>query len=84
MKYRKEQMNRIHRVEGQVRGVLRMMEQEKSCKEVVAQLSAVRSAMDRTAAAVVADNLKECLTNDSDSSVTNPVDEAVRLLVRSR
>jgi DNA-binding FrmR family transcriptional regulator len=87
MKYGKEQFNRIHRVEGQIRGVLRMMEQGKSCKEVVPQLSAIRNAVDRTAAVLVADNLKKCILEAQNHSGDYPeerMEEAVRLLVKSR
>ena len=87
MTYRKEQLNRLRRVEGQMRGVLRMIEEEKSCREVVAQLSAIRNAIDRSAAILVADNLKECLQeaqNHPEDSADHLVDEAVQLLVKSR
>ncbi|MDA6141614.1 metal-sensing transcriptional repressor, partial [Escherichia coli] len=57
MNYTDQTKNRLKRVEGQVRGVLRMMEEDKDCKDVVTQLSAVRSAVDRTIAQIVALNL---------------------------
>lgn len=47
MRYDDEVKKRLKRIEGQVRGVLKMMEEEQHCKDVVNQLSAVRSATDK-------------------------------------
>jgi DNA-binding FrmR family transcriptional regulator len=77
---------RLRRVEGQVRGVLQMMEDCKDCKEVVAQLSAVRGAVDKAIAYIVAGNLSECIARDQGSSqgTERLVHEAVELLIKSR
>ena len=61
MEYNKEIKNRLRRIEGQVKGVLSMMEQGKDCKSVVAQLSAARNAIDRAIAVIVSTNLENCL-----------------------
>ncbi|HLR74165.1 MAG TPA: metal-sensitive transcriptional regulator [Virgibacillus sp.] len=86
MEFTPEVKNRLKRVEGQVRGVLRMMEEGKECKDVISQLSAVRSAVDRSIAYIVAQNLKHCVQeqqeNGEDSS--DVVEEAIQLLVKSR
>ncbi|WNC14905.1 metal-sensitive transcriptional regulator [Brevibacillus brevis] len=77
---------RLRRIEGQVRGVLKMMDEQKNCKDVVAQLSAVRNATDRAIAQIVAENLQRCLL-DEQASGGDPgkmVKEAVELLVKSR
>ncbi|WP_232695490.1 metal-sensitive transcriptional regulator [Brevibacillus daliensis] len=77
---------RLRRIEGQVRGVLNMMEEQKSCKDVVAQLSAIRNASDKAIAQIVVDNLQRCLLEEKESSgnTDKMVEEAVRLLVKSR
>ena len=54
MTYDEDVMRRLKRMEGQVRGVLRMMEEGKNCKDVITQLSAVRSAADKAMAYIVA------------------------------
>ncbi|PEX82414.1 metal-sensitive transcriptional regulator, partial [Bacillus cereus] len=61
MEYKKNTKNRLKRIEGQIRGVLRMMEEDKDCKDIVTQLSASRSAIDRTIGLIVAENLEQCL-----------------------
>jgi DNA-binding FrmR family transcriptional regulator len=77
---------RLRRIEGQVRGVLKMMEEQKNCKEVVAQLSAVRNASDRAIAQIVAENLQRCLMEEEGAGKDpeKMVKEAVELLVKSR
>jgi DNA-binding FrmR family transcriptional regulator len=76
--------NRIKRMEGQLRGILNMMEEGKDCKEVVTQLSAVRSGVDKTIGVIVSDNLIECVKAAEDAEKEKLVSEAVNLLVKSR
>lgn len=87
MLYDKNVITRLKRIEGQISGILKMMEQEKSCQEVVNQLSAVRSAVDRTKATIVSINLQNCLKEQlSSGSMDNNdshLNEAVNLLVKS-
>lgn len=77
---------RLRRIEGQIRGVLRLMEEEKSCKEVVPQLSAVRNASDKAIAQIVAENLQQCILAEqaAGKDTGKAVQEAVELLVKSR
>lgn len=79
-------MNRLKRIEGQLRGVLRMMEEGKDCKEVITQLSAIRSGVDRTIGVIVTDNLLECIRDNEgdDDKVNEVVQEAITLVVKSR
>ncbi|WP_342505988.1 metal-sensitive transcriptional regulator [Sporosarcina sp. FSL K6-2383] len=86
MEYDNKVTNRVKRLEGQLRGILRMMEEGKDCKEVITQLSAVRSGVDRTIGVIVSENLVECVQNaEGDQSKMNEfVQEAVNLLVKSR
>ncbi|MBG9941667.1 metal-sensitive transcriptional regulator [Brevibacillus formosus] len=77
---------RLKRIEGQVRGVLKMMDEQKNCKDVVAQLSAVRNASDKAIAQIVAENLQRCLLEEQavGGDTSKLVKEAVELLVKSR
>jgi DNA-binding FrmR family transcriptional regulator len=86
MEYPQEIKNRLKRIEGQVRGVLKMMEDEKDCKDVITQLSAVRSAVDRSIGYIVAKNLEVCLIEQQKSgeNAEDVIKEAVNLLVKSR
>jgi DNA-binding FrmR family transcriptional regulator len=84
--YNDDIKKRLRRIEGQVRGVLRLMDEGKSCKEVVNQLSAVRNASDRALAQIVAENLQQCLleAQETGQSTEKMVQEAIELLVKSR
>ncbi|WP_426332632.1 metal-sensitive transcriptional regulator [Paenibacillus silvae] len=78
---------RLRRIEGQVRGVLRLMDEGKPCKEVVAQLSAVRNASDKALAQMVAENLQHCIMAEQEAGNKDTdklVKEAIELLVKSR
>lgn len=78
--------NRLKRLEGQVRGVIRMMEEGQHCKDVVTQLSAVRSAVDRSIGYMVAKNLETCIreANDQGKTAEDAIQEAVNMIVKSR
>ena len=59
-------INRIKRAQGQLAGVLRMMEDGRSCDDVVTHLAAVSRALDRAGFAIVATGMRQCLTNSVD------------------
>lgn len=85
MEYNDAMKNRVKRLEGQLRGILKMMEEGKDCKDIVTQLSSSRSAIDRTIGLVVSSNLVECIReSDENKSTENSINEAVQLLVKSR
>ncbi len=56
-------INRIKRAQGQLAGVLRMLEEGRECEDVVTQLAAVSKALDRAGFAIVATGLQQCLTD---------------------
>ncbi|MEV6066053.1 metal-sensitive transcriptional regulator [Nocardia sp. NPDC052001] len=55
-------LNRLRRAQGQLTGVISMIEQGRDCKDVVTQLAAVSRALDRAGFKIVASGLRECLT----------------------
>lgn len=65
MQYQKssELITALHRIEGQARGIERMIENGQPCDEVVRQISAMRNAADRLSHRVVASNLRACLND---------------------
>ncbi|MFC4022865.1 metal-sensitive transcriptional regulator [Oceanobacillus longus] len=86
MKYDDKMKNRLKRIEGQIRGVLKMMDEDKDCKDVVTQLSAAKTALDRTSALIVSKNLEQCIREEQSNgeSAETVINEAVNLLVKSR
>jgi len=53
----------MKRVDGQLRGVLKMMEDGKECEDVIHQLSAIRNAVDRIIVNVVGADMSKCLVD---------------------
>ncbi|MBO0424910.1 MULTISPECIES: metal-sensitive transcriptional regulator [unclassified Enterococcus] len=80
----KDILNRLKRTEGQLRGIQKMIEDEKECVDVITQLSAVSSGVNRIMGIIVAENLKNCLENpDSDTETQKQkIDQAVQLIVK--
>lgn len=86
MQYTDALINRLKRVEGQIRGVQSMMTDEKDCKDVVTQLSAIRSAVDKAIAAIVVENLEDCIRKEvaGEGRSHDVVEQAMELLLKSR
>ncbi len=68
-------LNRLRRAYGQLAGVISMIEQGRDCKDVVTQLAAVSSALDRAGFKIVATGLRECMTGDT-ANGKEPMTEA--------
>ncbi len=54
-------INRLSRIEGQVRGVSKMIEEERYCIDVLTQIRAVRAALARVEATLLKDHLSHCI-----------------------
>ncbi len=68
---RKAVLVRLKRIEGQVRGIQRMVEKGSPCVEILTQVAAVTAAMKRVGRVAVQAHLEECLKNQGGSAVTN-------------
>ena len=58
-------LNRLRRAQGQLTGVISMIEEGRDCKDVVTQLAAVSKALDRAGFKIVATGLRECATGST-------------------
>lgn len=56
-------INRLRRANGQLAGIIRMLEEGRDCEDIVTQMAAVGKALDRAGFGLVASSLKECLTS---------------------
>ena len=56
-----ELRKRLARVEGQVRGVTRMVEEDRYCIDVLTQISAIQAALDKVALGLLDDHVKHCV-----------------------
>ena len=58
-------LNRLRRAQGQLAGVIAMVEDGRDCRDVVTQLAAVSRALDRAGFKIVANNMRQCLAGES-------------------
>lgn len=56
-------IRRLRRAEGQIAGVIRMLESGRDCKEIVTQLAAASKALDRAGFQIIASGLRQCLAD---------------------
>lgn len=54
-------LNRLRRAQGQISGVIRMIEEGRDCEDVVTQLAAASRALDRAGFAIIATGLQQCV-----------------------
>lgn len=64
-------VNRLRRAEGQIRGVIAMLEQGRDCSDVVTQLSAAGRALDRAGFKIVSSGLEQCLSAQASGEDTS-------------
>ena len=67
-------IKRLRRAEGQIRGVIAMLEEGRDCADVVTQLAAVSKAVDRAGFKIVASGLQQCILDGTAND--KPVDTA--------
>ena len=76
----KEQLrDRLARIEGQVRGVSRMVEEDRYCIDVLTQISAIQAALDRVALGLLDDHARHCLIGGH-GGPTDPEDQVHELM----
>ena len=65
----KTAVTRLRRAEGQIAGIIRMLESGRECEDVVTQLAAVSRALDKAGFSIVASGLKQCLVAGDEDGV---------------
>ncbi|MFE1755634.1 metal-sensitive transcriptional regulator [Streptomyces anandii] len=73
-------LNRLRRAQGQIAGVIRMIEEGRDCEDVVTQLAAASRALDRAGFAIIATGLQKCVA-DIEAGRTNG-DDATQVRAR--
>lgn len=71
----KELLNRLSRIEGQVRGVKKMIEEERYCVDVLTQVSAIQSALNSFSKVLLSNHIKSCVVEDIQNGREEVVDE---------
>ncbi|MEU3249901.1 MULTISPECIES: metal-sensitive transcriptional regulator [Streptomyces] len=71
-------LNRLRRAQGQISGVIRMIEEGRDCEDVVTQLAAASRALDRAGFAIIATGLQQCVADIESGRKTGEDTEAMR------
>jgi DNA-binding FrmR family transcriptional regulator len=76
-------INRLHRIEGQVRGIERMVAEERYCIDVLTQISAVTTALESLALEILDDHVQHCVAGALASGDEAAADEKSRELLEA-
>jgi hypothetical protein len=79
-------ITRLKRSEGQLRGIQKMIEEDRECSDILTQLFAVRSSVDRVIEMVITENLTDCLENPSNDpkKQRERIEKAIHFLVNRK
>jgi DNA-binding FrmR family transcriptional regulator len=79
----KEQLlNRLRRIEGQVRGVERMVEEDRYCIDVLTQIAAIQAALDKVGLGLLDDHVHHCVMGSEDRKREERTDELMAAVGR--
>lgn len=82
MDVRKDLQNRLRRIEGQVKGVEKMIESEANCKDVLIQIAAIRSALTKVGGIVLENYAKDCISStDGNCFPKDRIDDIMEALL---
>ncbi len=73
---------RLRRLEGQVRGVQKMLDQDRDCQEIVQQLAAIRAAAHQVSLILVRSYAAKCLVDESPGTAQRAINELVDVLTK--
>ncbi|HZO30337.1 MAG TPA: metal-sensitive transcriptional regulator [Chloroflexota bacterium] len=74
--------DRLSRIEGQVRGIQRMIDEGRPCDDILTQVLAARTALERTAGEIVGTYIDECISEGSPDEARARLQRTVKLLTR--
>jgi DNA-binding FrmR family transcriptional regulator len=75
-------MNRLRRLEGQVRGLQTMIESEQDCEAILTQIMAAKSALNQIGLRIIGYSMKTCLVEDGEKSRDELIDEAISVFLK--
>lgn len=79
---KKQLTNRLNRIEGQIRGIKKMIEEDRYCNDVLIQLSAVESSVKSLSNQVLENHLLTCILNEIEKGNLEVIDELISLFKR--
>jgi DNA-binding FrmR family transcriptional regulator len=79
---RADAITRLRRIEGQIRGLQRMVEEGQNCEAILTQLMAARAALDKAGLFIVERYLDDCLRGTADPQVRDRLNRIIALFLR--
>ena len=76
----KDLVNRLSRIEGQIRGIKKMVEEDAYCIDILTQVAAANAALNSFNKVLLAEHIKTCVTDDIKEGNVEKVDELVETL----
>ena len=76
----KDLLNRLSRIEGQVRGIRRMVENDAYCPDILVQVSAVNAALNSFNKVLLSEHIRTCVSEDIREGKDETIDELVTVL----
>jgi DNA-binding FrmR family transcriptional regulator len=73
---------RLRKVEGQIRGLQRMIEEERDCEAVITQLMAARAALDKIGVCIIDNYVEECLSAPDVEMARSQIGRTVELILK--
>lgn len=79
-------ITRLKRSEGQLRGIQKMMEEERDCVDIITQLTAVRSSVDRIIELMITENLTSCINDplEDPQAQKERLEKVVKYLIKRK
>ena len=81
-KEHKSLLNRLNRIEGQIRGVKNMVDEDRYCVDILTQVSAIQSALNAFNKNILANHIKTCVVDDIRDGNEEMVDELCKTIQR--
>lgn len=73
-------LNRLNRIEGQIRGIKRMLQENAYCTDIINQVAAANAALNAFNKELLSNHIKTCVTDDIKAGKEDTVDDLLRTL----
>ena len=88
LKHREEDIEvhyikRLNRIEGQVRGISKMITDNRHCDDVLIQISAVKKSLESLGREILENHMKTCMVDDIKNNKFETIDEVIKLIRRN-
>ena len=81
-KIKNNSLKRLNRINGQITGIKKMLENDRQCEDILIQISAVSNALKSLGEEILFDHMKNCMTNDIKNNKLESIDEVIDLCRR--